>query len=112
MTRKYEFEGETFQLDDSTGCYIEVTYEDMVGYVGVNLKGTAKRPYAWWTENSSPVTKDGLRFGNSNGSSEKSNLEGLCRDLIRRYQQAQEQKAFNPEAACSSLHEFVKTLAE
>ncbi len=112
MTTKYEFEGETFQLDDSKGCYIEVTYGALTGYIGVNLKGTADSPYVWWANNSNPVTDDGLRFGNSNGPDEKSNLEWLCRDLLRRQQEAQAQKAFNQEAACKSLHEFVKSLPE
>lgn len=112
MATKYAFEGETFQLDDSKGCYIEVTYGDMTGYVGVNLRGTVKMPYSWWAEGSDPVTKDGLTYGNSSGPCQKSNLDGLCRDLIRRQQEAQARKAFNQEAACKSLHEFVKSLPE
>ena len=112
MTRKYELEGETFLLDDSKGCYIEVTYGDMVGYVGVNLEGTTKNPFVWSAGDSGPVTPGGLRYGNSSGSDEKSNLERLCRELLRRRQVAQDREAFNQEDACKSLHEFVKSLPE
>ena len=37
----YEYEGETFKLDDSKGCYVEVTYEGLTGYFGVNIKDNA-----------------------------------------------------------------------
>ena len=32
------YEGETFKLDDSKGCYVEVTYKGLTGYFGVNIK--------------------------------------------------------------------------
>ena len=112
MARKYVFEGEIFRLDDSKGCYVEVTYKDQLGYVGVNLKGTAKNPYVWWAGDSRPVEQDGLSFGNSSGLNEKNNLDGVCQELLRRQQQAQDQMAFNQENACKSLHEFVKSLPE
>ena len=47
--KEYKYKGETFQLDDSKGCYVAVTYKHLTGYVGVNLgrKATAQHPYAW-----------------------------------------------------------------
>ena len=38
--QKYIYEGETFLLDDTKGCYIEVEFKDTKMYVGVNLQGT------------------------------------------------------------------------
>ena len=46
----YEYEGETFMLDDSKGCYVEVTYRDLTGYFGVNIRGngTDQYPYSYY----------------------------------------------------------------
>ena len=46
---KYTYKGETFKLDDSKGCYVEVTYKHLAGYVGVNLQNNAtdEQPYLW-----------------------------------------------------------------
>ena len=46
--KEYKHQGETFQLDDSKGCYVAVTYKHLTGYVGVNLgkKASPKNPYA------------------------------------------------------------------
>ena len=30
--KEYKYQGETFQLDDSKGCYAEVTYKDLKGF--------------------------------------------------------------------------------
>ena len=35
--KEYKYKGETFQLDDSKGCYVAATYKHLTGYVGVNL---------------------------------------------------------------------------
>jgi hypothetical protein len=112
MVKEYKYDGEIFQLDDSKGCYIEVTYKDMTGYVGVNLgnDGSAGRPYVWWAEDSDPVVADGLNYGNPNGSTQESNLGALCNDLIRRQRQREVHAAFDREAACKALHDFVEKL--
>ena len=45
MGKKRVYLGETFELDDSKGCYIEDTYRGLVGYAGVNLdSGTRDTP--------------------------------------------------------------------
>ena len=67
--REYKHQGETFQLDDSKGCYVTVTYKHLTGYVGVNLgkKASPQNPYAWYTAReiggADCVTPDGLKFG-------------------------------------------------
>ena len=109
MANEYKYEGETFGLDDSEGCFIEVTYKDLVGYVGVYLQGTAEKPFCWFTEKSA-VTKDGLNIGNSAGRDMEANLRALCETLLRQHRQAEARKAFKPEEACETLHEFVKSL--
>ena len=62
-----KYKGETFQLDDSKGCYVAVTYKHLTGYVGVNLgligeKSTDQKPYAWYIDKKL-VTPEGLKTG-------------------------------------------------
>ena len=111
MAKEYKFEGKTFELDDSKGCYIVVAYKGLVGYVGVYLQGTPEQPYCWWAESESVVTEDGLTIGNSTGASIEDNLQALCRELLRKQRAAEGRKAFKPEEACKALHEFAETLA-
>lgn len=111
MASEFKYQGETFLLDDSKGCYIEVTYKDQVGYVGVKLQGTQGEPYCWWADSQSVVTPEGLTNGLSEGPSLQSNVQALCKDLIRRQQEAEARKSFDSEAACKSLHEFVETIS-
>ena len=110
MATEYKYEGETFLLDDSKGCYAEVTYKDQVGYVGVNLQGTPGTPYSWRPELSQRVTPEGLTRGISSGGDFESNLHALCTEPVRRQREAEAHKRFDPEAACKSLHEFVEKL--
>ena len=110
--KKYEFNGETFQLDDSKGCYIEVTYKGLVGYVGVNLKdGTSSKQYSWTAPGiGSGVTKDGVAGGVPATGGLDGNLQALCRALIAKHGEAEAHKAFKPEEACVALHEFMEKL--
>ena len=36
--KEYKYQGETFQLDDSEGCYVTVTYKHLKGHAGVNIR--------------------------------------------------------------------------
>ena len=60
VVKEYKHKGETFQLDDSKGCYAKVTYKHLTGYVGVNLgdRPSDQYPYAW-TTNKGSVTPEG-----------------------------------------------------
>ena len=109
--KKYELDGETFQLDDSKGCYIEVTYEDLTGYVGVNLNGTAKEPFCFGT-NSRAIASDGqgLTNGVSAGPDEESNLQGLCRVMVETHRQDLAKKTLDRKGACEALHKFMEKL--
>ena len=49
MAKEYKHQGETFLLDDSKGCYVKITYKDQVGYLGVNLQGSAESRIAGGT---------------------------------------------------------------
>ena len=109
MPKEYKHQGETFLLDDSKGCYIEVTYHEAVGYVGVHLNGTKENPYCWQT-NDRRVTDDGLTNGNSTGGELSDNLNALCSELLRQHQVHEAKKEFQPEQACKGLHEFYEKL--
>ena len=112
--KEYKYEGETFQLDDSKGCYAAVTYKHLTGYVGVNLgnQGTDKNPYVWYTDKRTEryVTPDGLKYGNSSGACFEANLDALCAQLVRDFSTEEAAKAFDPEKYCAELHDAVKNL--
>ena len=108
----YEYRGVKFEIDDSKGCYLETTYKDVTGYVGVFLSGTNDTRYAWWVA-SSGVTKDGLTTGNSAGNTMQPNLHALCDWIIAELAKRERQGAFDEKAreqACDELHDFVKGL--
>ena len=107
--KEYKFQDETFELDDSKGCYIEVTYKGLVGYVGVNLQGTPSAPYSW-TLDVAAITESGLARGNSPSAGITGSLRALCRELLKKHREAEGRKAFKPEEACAALHEFAKSL--
>lgn len=110
MSKTYAYNGEKFEVDDSEGCYLKVTYTDIVGYVGVYLQGTASNPYGWalaqygWRR-----TKDGLQDASA-VSNEQRGLDRLCDALIREYRERQAKAEFKPEEACQQLHDFYKKL--
>ena len=116
--KEYKHEGETFQLDDSKGCYAAVTYKHLTGHVGVNLgdRGTDEHPYTWHTERAlgSPasdcVTPDGLKFGIVTGASFKTNLDALCAQLLLDFRFQEARKAFDPAKYCEEIHDGVKNL--
>ena len=109
--RDYKYKGETFNLDDSNGCYVEVTYKNLTGYIGVNIgkdRGT-ERPYVWYA-NKGYVTPAGLTAGNSSGTSFEDNLKPLCDYLLRTFRTEEATKWFNAEESCNKLHDAVKNL--
>ena len=111
IARKYNYQDKEFIVDQSKGCYLEVTHREQVGYVGVRLQGTTEKPYGWDT-NKNRVTDDGLRTDRSVSGEIGDNLDRLCQELIRLQQDADAQKAFDKEKACQDLHGFFKNLGE
>ena len=109
MAKEYKYQGESFCLDDANGCYIEVTYKEQRGYVGVYLQGTAEKPLCWH-DNESVVTKNGLSAGHITGGNLEDSLQALCARLLTNHRLAEERTAFRPEEVCKSLHDFVQTL--
>ena len=107
---EYKYKGETFQLDDSKGCYVEVTYKHLTGYVGVNLgrNATAQYPYAWVPRKRN-VTSGGLKRGNGSASFE-AGLDALCAKLLDNFRTEEAHKAFDPAKYCAELHDAVKNL--
>ena len=112
--KDYQHEGETFKLDDSKGCYVKVIYNDITGYIGVNIgvNATDQNPYLWYTNKriENYVTPEGLKIGNSNGASFESNLDALCEQLLREFQTQEATKTFSHAKYCEELSEAVKNL--
>lgn len=110
MSKEYKLHNETFLLDDSAGCFIEVVFRDQKGHVGVNLKGTASMPYVWYATDDGGkaryLTKDGLTYGNGDSRGLQANLNALCEHLLKRYRDNEQRRQFKAEAACSDLHDF------
>ena len=109
--RDYKYKGEMFKLDDSKGCYVEVTYKGLTGYVGVNIGNNRGdvHPYVWFRDKGF-VTPDGMTNGNSNGTSLEDNLIAMCRSLLRSVQTEEAAAAFNAEESCEKLHKAVNNL--
>ena len=112
MTKTHEFQGHKFLLDDSKGCYIEVSLGEQTGYVGVNLtQGTPQSPYCWFSSDAF-TTPDGLQRGNVSGSTIDDNLEALFQHFIHEQKKADAHKKFDPEEACKALHIYVEKLGD
>ena len=109
----YEYRGSKFEIDDSKGCYLEVSYKDLTGYAGVFLEGTKDTRYAWGV-GSGLAAMDGLSAGSiSAGNTMLLNLHALCDWILEELAQREATRAFTPEAreqACAELHDFVKGL--
>ena len=108
--KKYKYKEETFKLDDSKGCYVEVTYEGLTGYFGVNITGneTDQYPYAYWPEERS-VTQDGMKKGNKSPSFEDAR-DQICTILLKKFRAQEAAKTFDRAKYCEELHEAVKNL--
>ena len=108
---EYKYKGETFQLDDSKGCYVEVTYKHLTGYVGVNLgsNATDQHPYAW-NIGKGNATPNGVNPGFATKGSFETNLNSLCTALLRVFAEEKAHKAYDSEKYCAELHDGVKNL--
>ena len=109
--KEYKYQGETFQLDDSEGCYVTVTYKHLKGHAGVNIGSNAStlHPFAWHT-GVGRVTPDGVQPGTSclqPGTSLddffNEHRDSLCADLLRIIRAEEASKAFEPEKYCTAL---------
>ncbi len=109
MVTKYLFQGEEFEVDDSKGCYLEISYKGEVGYVGVWVNGTEQGPYGFST-GANTVSDKGLTGGNVGIPTIESALNSLCGVLLSNYRQTEGRKSFKPDEACEALHDFVQKL--
>ena len=120
MAKDFKHAGETFLLDNSKGCFVEVTYaehQEYVGVVGVSINGTESAPYAvsvLSTPNGSDrdkVIKGDQVVGNSVGDLDSA-IYQCCEALIKTRRRYEGQKHFDPESACRKLHEEFENLPE
>ena len=109
--RDYTYEGETFKLDDSKGCYVEVTYKDLTGYFGVNISdtGTDQDPYSYYVGGEEYATPAGLTSGNESPSPEVAR-DSLCAYLVDKFRAQEAALTFDREKYCKELHDAVKNL--
>ena len=112
MVEQYKYKGEVFPIDDSKGCYIEVTYKDQVGYLGVNLEGTGASPYGWYTDlqqRRSP-SAEGLKPVLDSGTDPEKLLPSLLDKMLANQKLHDERLSFKREEACENLHSFFKSI--
>lgn len=116
--KKMNYRGETFYLDDSKGCFIEVKYKSFTGYVGVNLTDSANAtsPYAWSIDGriGTVPNDEGLTSGVPvrGATNVGAAVQKLCEELMRVWQVDEARKVFQPETACEALHEYFKGLPD
>ncbi len=117
MTKKHEHDDRIFEVDDSEGCFIKITYEGLVSYAGVFYQGTSDRPYMSTSpteiDSSQKPNKDGLLEGFSGNSGIKTIGEALdmsFRRLADEHDRRVAQHEFKPDDACKTLHEFFDKL--
>ena len=106
--KEYLYKGETFQLDDSQGCYIEITYKDQKGWVVVNIS-IENYGYAI-TDRAAEVTASGVqsRYGARNTIMEA--VDFLCLILLLNQKKVDEYKPLDRIALCAELHSFMDKL--
>ena len=116
---EYKYQGETFLLDDSEGCYIKITYRgedyDLIGYAGIaSQEGTKDQPYSVVFSNPNNATADGfLRRSDDIYSTIEEAIDSFCEitvvDIKRRNEEAAKQKLDKAarEEACELIHKFM-----
>ena len=110
----YKYAGETFKLDDSKGCYVEVTHDGLrglTGYFGVNISVTATDQYPYsYRVNEGSVTPNGIINGIQNPSFKDARDE-ICEILLNRFRTQEAAKTFDRAKYCAELHDAVKNLS-
>ena len=95
MAKKYEYMGETFQVEDTDNCEIRVSDRVHTLSITPNIGGpsvyrvsTVKGGW-WWHTN---TVKD--------------SIDRACRDIV------ESRESTKPDEACEALHKYVKDLPE
>ena len=111
MIIDYKYKGETFKLDDSNGCYVEVTYKDLTGYFGVNIGGTGtdQDPYSYYVGGEEYTTPDGMTAGSSSSSFNEAR-DLTCGELLEIFSTQEAAKTFDRAKYCKELHAAIKNL--
>ena len=84
--KEYKYQGETFLLDDSDGCYGEVTYKGLKGVVSVNAGNNRSEQSPSWNIDGS---------GKSGIYSFEETLDSLCDQLLSNFRAAEAAAAFD-----------------
>ena len=108
MNIQQKYRDYTFTVDDSKGCYAEVTLSGLKAYVGVDLAaGTNERPYTF-TPSEQRVRNDGIQRGAGGYPTPDTALEAAFNHLIGEFERNQAHQAFDQKKACENLHDFIK----
>ena len=95
MTKKHEYDGVIFYLDQATNGYLVVTYRGtadgddfaVVGYVGRRENGTAELPVGWVTPRECPTdlhTHRGLAYSHvADPPTIEGQLDALCQHFLQ-----------------------------
>ena len=110
--RDYIYEGETFILDDSKACYVEVTYEGLTGYFGVNISGTGTDQYPYFYQvggEECAAIQDGMITGLRSPTFEAAR-DKTCLNLLKIFRTQEAVETFDRAKYCKELHDAVKNL--
>lgn len=106
MRKPYKFQGETFELDDSNGCYVKVQYRGQTGYVGVLTNPSAKQRFG---RSITPGSAKGLNGGGSDSGDFQSSLDTMCGVLMENAKNADYHESLRAQA-CEEMHGFMNSL--
>ena len=106
-TKEFKYQGETFTLDDSKSCLIEITHAEdpsKKGWAGVNVgEGDKNYPYAT-TLSEGSFNEKGVTIANG-GRSEtvQESVEQCCKLILREM----ERDGFPAKEYCAKLQAWV-----
>ena len=115
MVKKYEYQGHTFEIDDSNSCVAEFSLGKYKAFVGPSLYSGPNKPYVVFFPQVEPdvriVEPNGInRAGNQN--SVRDAINGVCGTIPSLKDRDEWHVARTPESDCKALHEFVAGLPD
>ena len=107
---EFVYRGETFKVEESSGCVEVISLDGEWGAVGVNISpsATLNSRFGYNAYNRGRITKDGIgRASWGTSSTQEEARKGLLSQLIRNKHERERHEAFGAkerEQSCKELH--------